>query len=372
MKFVKVCHITTVHSRNDTRIFIKECSSLASAGYDVALVVADGLGDETRKDVKIVDVGKIAGRVKRILFSRFLAYRKGVELDADIYHLHDPELIPAGVALKRRGKRVIFDSHEDIPKQILGKHYLHPAARGALSRVYGLYESRACRIFDGVIAATPFIRDKFLPINSMTVDVNNYPLQGELVSDIPGKKSGGNEICYVGSISAIRGIREIVKSLEIAGDVRLNLAGNFVDAGLEEEVRGYPGWAKVNYIGYAGRDDVRRILSSSRAGLVTLHSAVNYLDSLPVKMFEYMSASLPVIASNFPLWREIVEGNRCGLCVDPCSPEEIAAAIRRLLSDDGEAQELGRNGREAMEKKYNWGTEEKKLLSIYSGILADS
>jgi glycosyltransferase involved in cell wall biosynthesis len=344
------------------------CKSLALNGYNVSLVVADGKGDEVKDGVSIVDVGATTGgRLSRMIKTTFRVFVKAKELDGDVYHIHDPELIPAGLKLKKLGKKVIFDAHEDVPKQILSKPYLNEISKIILSKIFEWYERWSLPKFDYLIAATPVICDKLLKINPNTVDINNFPLLNEL--KISSWKHKENTVAYIGGISEIRGIKEVILALSFTQNVRLNLAGSFSEKIFEEKIKKYESWSKVNTLGFLNRQQVNEVLAKSRAGIVTLYPVTNYITSLPVKMFEYMSVGLPVIASNFSLWREIIEGNECGICVDPLNPKAIGDAIQYLIDNPQEAEQMGKNGRKAVEQKYNWSMEEKKLLTLYKDLL---
>jgi glycosyltransferase involved in cell wall biosynthesis len=370
MQSKKIAHLTSVHPRNDTRIFLKECQSLAAAGYQVSLVVADGKGDENNNDVQICDVGVKAGRLKRMTVISRRVLARALQLDADIYHLHDPELLVMAGFLRRKGKIVIFDAHEDVPAQILGKHYLHPVFRQSLSRAYGVFEARICPSLDAVVAATPFIKNKFQPINRYTVEINNYPMLGDLASPKADRAVSGSQVCYVGAISEIRGIREVVQAVDILqGNARLKLCGRFGGEQIEGDVKGYPGWKFVDEAGWLGRDGIRDVLRNSVAGLVTFYPLPNHIDAQPTKMFEYMSAAVPVIASDFPLWRGIIEGSDCGICVNPQEPQAIAEAIDYLVNNPERARQMGANGWHAVQDRYNWLIEEQKLLDLYERLM---
>lgn len=364
---IKVCMLTSVHTPTDTRIFHKECKTIAVAGYDIALIVQYNK-DEIIDGVQILGLAKPKNRIERMLMTSKHLYRRALECDADLYHFHDPELIPIGIRLKNKGKKVIYDVHEDVPRQILSKQWIAAPLRKTISWTVEKYENYAARRFDYIIAATPFIRDRFLKINTNTIDINNFPLLSEL--HVPNTNWDSKEkiVCYVGGIGKVRGINEMVDAIDLT-EYSMLLAGKFASSGERDVAVSKGGWSKVVELGHVNRAEVKAVLSRSVAGLVLFHPEPNHVNAQPNKMFEYMSAGIPVIASNFSLWKEIIEGNNCGVCVDPLNAKDMANAINWIIHNPEQAKQMGENGRRAVEEKYNWEQEANKLLKIYEGLL---
>ena len=365
----KITHVTSAHPRYDTRIFIKECLSLATLdNYEVHLIVADGLGDEEKNKVSIHDVGRVEGRINRIFKTTQKVLQKAIELDCDIYHLHDPELLPIGIKLKKLGKKVIYDAHEDLPRQLLAKPYLHNIVKKPLSWAVEKYLKYTCKKFDFIVSATPHIRDLFLEF-TQSIDVNNYPIVTELSSDIKWEDRK-NQVCYVGVIARIRGNLENVQAMQYVNTkTTFKLAGMIYENDFLKILKSNTGWRKVKFLGKLDRKEVKHLLSESKMGFVTLHPTINYIDALPVKMFEYMLAGIPVIASDFQILKDIVYKEKCGICVNPLDPKVIGEAIEYLVTHNDEAKKMGERGKEAVLKKYNWDREKKKLFEVYRKLI---
>lgn len=362
----RVCHMTSVHPWDDVRIYHKECRSLAEAGFDVHLV-ACGPESLAKDGVTLHAIPRAkGGRLARILKTAWQIYRAAKAVDADIYHLHDPELLPYGLLLVWQGKKVIYDAHEDVPRDILSKAWIAPWLRRLIAQTFEIFEDWAASRLSAIVAATPHIAQRFSALNPRAIDINNYPMQSEL-SDGLSAHGGERTVCYVGGISRIRGAVEMVAAMEKV-DARLVLAGPFESASLEAELRGMPGWGKVDYRGSVSRDEVRRIFSESSIGLLFLHPEPNYLYAQPIKMFEYMSAGLPVAASNFPLWRQLLTDTGAGICADPLSPSAIAGVINELLDNPEQAKAMGQAGRQAVLTTYRWETEVRKLANLYGEL----
>jgi glycosyltransferase involved in cell wall biosynthesis len=369
---MRVVHISTLHPPLDVRIFHKECRTLAAAGHEVHLLVPDppaAVKDQVR--LGALERPTDALRVVRVWKRLFAAYRRAAALRADLYHFHDTELILVGLLLKLHGARVVYDVHEDARREAVSLNRDNPfycAYRYVGSVVL---ESLARRCLDAFVCAVPAITAQFPTRRAITV--RNYPLleefNGLAASAGPDDYDRrANLVVYVGVISLIRSLREMVEAMTLLParlNARLTLAGEVYPASLRDQMLAIAGPERVEFAGWQSRDGVRARLAAARIGLILLHPRPEYLEALPVKMFEYMAAGLPIIASDFPLLRSIVDETGCGLLVDPMDPPAIAAAIRRLLENPVEAREMGRRGKCAVEERYNWESEARRLVELY-------
>jgi glycosyltransferase involved in cell wall biosynthesis len=293
----------------------------------------------------------------------FAAARK---LRADIYHFHDPELIPWGLLLRLTGAQVVYDTHEHLAEDILCKHYLPAPLRGPVSFLAGRSEVLAVRGMSAVVAATPHILKRFPEGSTRRAGVYNYPRTEELADS--GTWEGRRaQACYVGGISYNRGIRELAAAAALCR-THIELAGPLWDGLTLAEAVTLSGWERINYRGVIARAEVASVMARSRVGIVTFLPTASHLNALPNKMFEYMSAGIPVVASDFPLWREIVVATGSGLCVDPRDPAAIAAAIDRLAEDVEFGAACGRNGARAVVEEFNWSAQARKLLDLYQQL----
>ena len=365
---MKVCHMTSAHPPEDIRIFHKECSSLATAGYEVYLVER---GESYEKNgVHVVGVGEMpSGRLKRMTTGAKMVYEKALELDCDIYHFHDPELLPYGLKLKRKGKKVVFDSHELYREQIKERHYLPKPLLRVISFFYTIYENHVLRRIDGIIF--PCLVDGVFPLRARnTALLNNVPMLGELYDkyNADAEKKPGS-ICMVGSLTYERGITHFIKAVYRAGGEAF-LGGKFSPESYEAEVKSMPEAACCHFLGFLNRGQVLSLLQSSQIGCAVLLDAGQYyhIENLPTKAYECMSLGLPVILSKTPYSERVVKEYRFGVCVDPENLEEYARAIRSLLDDPALCAEMGENGRRAIRETFNWDVEFKNLLRLYDSL----
>lgn len=362
---MKISHITSAHPRHDVRVYLKECCSLANAGHHVSLICADGKGEEESRGVKIYDVGKPKGRSDRALNAVNRIGTLVRTLRPDFVHFHDPELIGLGVWFSCNRIKVIYDAHEDVPADIVTKAWIPRGLRGATARGMDLAEKAGARFFHRIVTATPAIARRFP--KSKTLVIQNYPLLSEFSKNMSAPYNDRPPIfAYAGAISLERGFKEMIAAAELAAtskNLHLRLAGNFAEPVPMQEM--IADRQAILYEGMLNRADTGRMLSEARAGLVLFQPHKNHVDAQPTKLFEYMSAGIPVIASNFPLWQDIINGGQCGICVNPRSVPDIANAMLWILRNPHEAKQMGERGKKLVLERYNWETQIPMLMSIY-------
>lgn len=365
-----VVHVSTVHAPGDNRIVYKECQTLAEAGYNVHYVGTNATSIEGLPSVTMHDLPLRGSRLSRMTAGPAGAVRVVRGLHPDLIHLHDPELLPWVPGFKLDGTRVIYDAHEHLPSQVLAKGYLHRRVQRPLAVAAKGLERWADMACDAVVCATPAIVDAHP--RGRTVLVQNYPrIEGGYSRASVAFDQRDMAVAYVGGIAEGRGIRHLVDAMAIAGPetgVRLLLAGRFSPPSLQSEVERLDGWAYVDYLGQVPAPEVPDLLGRVRGGVVTLLPLPNYLEAYPTKMFEYMAAGLPVIASDFPLWRSVVDGVDCGLLVNPESSSEIASAIVRLVEDTEGGEAMGARGASEVAKELNWARQADRLLTLYGEL----
>lgn len=369
---VKVCHLTSVHPPFDTRIFYKEANTLRDAGYNVILIVPHE-SDELVNGIKILSVAKPRSRFERMFLTTWRVFRVAIREKANVYHFHDPELLPVGLVLKALGYKVIYDVHEEYAKSILLSYYLQKHIGRVFARLTSLIEKFSSRFFDYIITATENILTNFSFHNS-AIAVTNYPIFSEFIEKNKKNMDDNSifKLIYVGTLVKEKGISEIVIAMEdINLDIKIKmiLCGEFSPKSYQHEVSKLNGFEKVEYLGCLQPGDAWMKMTQANIGVICFHPEENHINAMPNKLFEYMAAGIPVIASNFPLWRKIIVENNCGLLVDPLNSKAIAKAITYLIENPELREQMGDNGRRAVLEKYSWEKDSKKLLKIYQDVL---
>lgn len=369
-KVISVCHVTSAHSRYDGRIFLKQCSSLAKNNYKVTLLCCDTLDDEVKNKVNIVSINKQFSSLRdRIFDSKRMLKKMCLEINADIYQFHDPDLLSLALYMKRKGKVVIFDSHEDYPSLFLEKQSIPVFLRKCLSSVYSLYEKHVFKKIDGVICVADYQLDRIKRINSNAVIITNYPI---IDNDFKKNKSVKNTLCFAGGVRADWNHDTVIKAIEDIDDVKYMVAGSYKESYLET-LKSYKGFEKAEFLGKLDKKGVKDLYSNSNVGIALCSYRPNTCykkGSLGnTKIFEYMMYELPVIFTDFDVFKNILKEGKFGIAVNPYSVDEVKDAIKYLIDNPDVALKMVKTGRMLVEKKYNWDTQIPILLSVYKKLV---
>lgn len=372
MQKFDIAHLSSVHSRIDTRIRYKQCAELVRAfPGQVVYAVQDGKGDERNVDsgLYIMDIGgKPKLRAFRALLGNWRMIKVIRQYKVKIVHFHDPELILTGLISKILGRRVIYDIHEDVPNQLLTKSYIKSKSlRLIASKMMIFIEKIVVGIFDKSIPSVDSIAERFP--REKTCVVKNYPRADLMKVDINRVDTSNLFIInYAGSLSKVRGILDLVEAMQYLPDhFQLDLFGSWINKAFEKECNDHPGWKKCHYYGRVPHDEVGKYMAKAHLGVQMTHDIPNHTGALATKVFEYLFLSVPVLMSDTDEKREIY-----GAMVKyalPNNPEALAEAIKVVADDYQNIKASAITNREVAIKSYSWEAEANKLLSVYNDLL---
>lgn len=365
-------HLTTVHMPTDTRIFDKEAKSLVEAGFDIGIVAHDA-PEGTQDGVTFLSLGTADNRIDRWKNIQNVA-RLAKRAEADIYHIHDPELLPVGVYLSRTiDSSVIYDVHEDFSHQVTDRDWIPWWAGYPLATIVPLIERTAARELDAVVTVSEWWGEPFEGVADTIEIIHNFP-RTDTIRSVSGDINTAADctLCYVGGLSDVRGIHQMLRLVEYLDnnevDVELFIIGPWRPDSDPKSAKQFVNTHSlddlVTFTGYLQYEQMFRYLKSADVGLALLDTT-HYKGGIPTKFFEYLYAGLPIITtpvdavSQFipPEYRYVVpEQDTAG----------AAEAVRRAVAKEYDEAEM----RQVVEEKYNWKSESEKLVQLYEKLLA--
>lgn len=364
-----ICHVSTTHSRFDTRIFHKECVSLSRNGYSITLLICDDEVDEFKEGVAIKSIkGNKSNRFIRMFILPIKMMTALIKIKPKIVHFHDPELILFGIIVSLFGVKVIYDVHEDLSSTINYKKWIKgKLLKKLLFFIVKVLENVSAYFFSAIVCVNESIAEKFAK-SSKTVIISNYPILHK-IKNMPQKEEvNKNTVIYVGQLSEVRGIKTLINAMSyLSPDCRLVLVGEWESLQFQQSCQNTEGWERVIYKGYLPLDDAYNEILNTTICVITVFPIKNYTTGIMVKILEYMALGKPVIMSNFPYWKNLF--NDCAYFVDPQNPEDIARGIGELLNNFPLRKVISENGKSRVFERYSWESEEKKLIDLYGALI---
>lgn len=369
----KICILTSVHPPFDHRIFYKEAKTLIKAGYNVVLI-AQHIKEETVDGVRVVPLPTPKNRFERMTKVVWKLVRLALKEKANVYHFHDPELIPVGLYLKILGKKVIYDIHEDYPETMLTKDYLPRFLRRPLKIIMKYTEKFAFHFFDGLVFTTEGQMKKCGNPNKKQVVLHNYP-SIEALSHILLDTEKKYDLVHLGSVLPWR-MRFMLKVGEALKKIRPNFTWIFIGVG-----KSTIEWTRANmsstlndnyfFVKQMPYFDALTLTSKAKIGFNYHPPGSRFEVLIPVKVFEYMALGLPIVSANMDELSRLLSkyNEKIGFLVSEDTPESFAEKIEMLLSSEDKARSMGQFNQELCQSRFNWSGEADKLVNFYGNFL---
>ncbi|GAB3897301.1 glycosyltransferase [Spirosoma agri] len=372
MKKVRILHVSTAHPAHDPRLIYRVIPSLAPHYDLIAALPRTPTG--IRNDVDYRWLPRFRRVWLRLIFSHPLVLWYALRIRPNLFHIYDPELVPIARLIQLIFRiPVIYEVHENLYKKADEKS----ANQGRmLIRLFFWFDAMAQRRFYLIFTEHAYL-DTYDHLAKPHAIIYNYPLLPFM--NTFRKPYAPNQLrptfFYIGWISLERAFDTLVAGLALLKntypDFQCHLFGERTlnDRAVEQ----LPGFTtvqdNVHFYGYTDQRHAFVHAAQSTVGIALLKAVGDYPDSYTTKLFEYMALGLPVITSNFPLYRHVVERHQCGFCIDPTDARQLAAVLTYLIEHPAESKAMGERGRLAVENEYNWDSETQKLLTFYQTVL---
>jgi glycosyltransferase involved in cell wall biosynthesis len=366
----KVCHVISGYFRNDARVFYRQCLSLKKQGFDVCILTNDAEPSAIQEGIEVISCAHLpVPRWKALLFSTRHFFQPAIDINADVYQIHSPELLPLAVKLKRLGKIVVYDAHEDMPAHILEKDWLPKWSRRIVSRCFRIYLTRTFRMMDEIISPHIHVIRDISKRFEKGILIANFPiLKKDNISTESEFTSRRNIFCYSGTVYSYSNQETVADAMLSTNDAQYHIAG-YIDADHKNRLSKSGAGSRIKFLGRLNQSDLTQFYHSSIAGIVIYDYKLNLGDRLGSygtnKIFEYMEAGLPIICTDYELWQDIVNRHQCGYCVKPGDTEALRDAMHSIMTDKKLAFKMGQNGRRAVEDEFNWKFEEVKYCDLF-------
>jgi glycosyltransferase involved in cell wall biosynthesis len=366
----RVLLISTVHPSTDPRIMYKIAPSL-QGHYEVFCALPQ-MRDGLQEKLHLISLPKFGRLLPRVLFAHPIALVKCLRLRADIVHIFVPELIPLAMLFQWAGAKVVYEVQENLFKKFAIKRYNNSLV---FKKLFRFFDKLARRKFHCIFTDDAYLNEYQNLAKPFTV-IHNY-VSLPVVDALSHAGAGGQRpgLFYLGVVSMERCLDTMTNAVAILKrdypDCHLHLFGPVrVDKEELEAIAGYrEAKDNITFHGYTDQKVALKYAGQAVAGIALLKPVADYPESFPTKLFEYMALKLPVITSDFPLYKQIVADSGSGFCISPYDTEALHDALQCCISDNALRLQMGNNGRKVTETCYNWASEEAKLLSFYNDLL---
>ncbi len=367
---IKICHLSSVHFALDTRIYYRMCRFLSHT-YAVTLIAVHPK-EEIKDKVHILPFKRYHNRKFRILFGWLLMFFKAIKVNARIYHLHDPELIPCGILLKLLGKKVILDIHENIAEDLFDKPWIK--RQKLVYSIFAFFESIACKMFYILLAERSYEK-RYLAKCKQISTVQNFCDTEFFTAFEKTEYKNTLNLYYIGIILENRGILQILESMHLLKKEGIRADFHCVGelySDLDKKIKALKYYkeieSQIHFYGRLPLDQGYKMAKNMDIGICLIWPMKNSIESYPTKLFEYMCCGLPIITSNFPLYRAVVEENNCGVCIEPFNVEELKKALIAMHMDVEKSELMAKNGKKTVFEKYDWKTQTPILSKVYNTL----